>query len=230
MVRYVVRLMLIALSIIMPASASAQEDAFYRREIGGGVGLTNYIGDYNRALMKGFQPSLNVVYRRNYNVFSSVKIDAAWSKIKGGSQNVTTVYPDEIGSPYTFDRTLIDVNMTYEYNFLPYGTGREYRGAKRLVPFVFFGLGATIATGNGSAGTANIPLGMGVKYKISERMNAGVEWAMHFAMSDNLDGSTDPYYVQSTGLLKNTDCYSSLRLTLTYSFSAKCPTCNKDDW
>ena len=109
MVRYVVRLMLIALSIIMPASASAQEDAFYRREIGGGVGLTNYIGDYNSALMKGFQPSLNVVYRRNYNVFSSVKIDAAWSKIKGGSQNVTTVYPDEIGSPYTFDRTLIDV-------------------------------------------------------------------------------------------------------------------------
>ena len=76
--------------------------------------------------------------------------------------------------------------------------------------------------------TANIPLGLGLKYKIGERLNLGIEWAMHFSLSDKLDGVEDPYGVKSTGIFKNTDCYSALMLSLTYSFSPKCANCNKD--
>ncbi|MDD6865956.1 MAG: porin family protein, partial [Prevotella sp.] len=38
----------------------------------------------------------------------------------------------------------------------------------------------------------------------------------------------DPYGIKSSGLFKNTDCYSVLQLSLTYSFMPKCVTCNKD--
>lgn len=71
-------------------------------------------------------------------------------------------------------------------------------------------------------------MGLGLKYKIGERLNLGVEWAMHFSLSDKLDGVEDPYGVKSTGIFKNTDCYSTLTLSLTYSFSPKCANCNKD--
>ena len=51
---------------------------------------------------------------------------------------------------------------------------------------------------------------------------------MHFSTSDKLDGVVDPYGIKSTGLFKNRDCFSALQLTLTYSFMAKCKTCNND--
>ena len=77
--------------------------------------------------------------------------------------------------------------------------------------------------------TANLPLGFGVKYKLADRLNLGVEWAVHFSLSDKLDGSPDPYGIKSSGLFKNTDCFSALKATLTYSFMAKCRTCHNED-
>lgn len=74
-----------------------------------------------------------------------------------------------------------------------------------------------------------MPLGLGVKYKIGPRLNLGLEWAVHFSLSDKLDGVKDPYGIESSGLFKNTDCYSALQLTLTYSFMAKCRTCHNAD-
>ena len=92
------------------------------------------------------------------------------------------------------------------------------------------GIGATYAdTDAGSAFTANVPIGAGVKYKLGKRLNLGLEWAMHFSLSDKLDGIEDPYGIESTGIFKNTDSYSMLKLTLTYSFMPKCKICNKDD-
>ena len=138
--------------------------------------------------------------------------------------------PEYVDTPYEFANSLVDVSATYEYNFWPYGTGHDYRGAQRLTPFIFAGLGATYASGSGNnVFTANVPLGVGVKYKVATRLNLGIEWAMHFSMNDNLDGVKDPYGIQSTGMFKNTDCYSMLQLTLTYSLMPKCRTCHNDD-
>lgn len=80
-----------------------------------------------------------------------------------------------------------------------------------------------------SAFSAGVPIGIGVKYKLSTRMNLGVEWAMHFTLSDELDGQKDPYGIQSSGAFKNTDCYSTLQVTLSYSFWERCRTCHNED-
>ena len=135
-----------------------------------------------------------------------------------------------MGQEHKFDNMLVDLNVTYEYNFWPYGTGRDYRGAKRLTPFVMLGLGGTfVKTDEKNVVTANIPIGLGLKYKVGARMNVGLEWAMHFTLSDELDGVKDPYWVESSGAFKNTECYHTLQLTLTYSFMAKCRTCHNED-
>lgn len=211
-------------------TASAQQDDEYLMEIGGGVGMVAYQGDFNGKITSGMQPAGAIVWRRLLNPYMGFRVTGMMGKLKGDATRVETYYPDETTRAYSFDRSLTDVSVTYEYNFWPYGTGRDYRGAKRLTPFVFGGIGATyVSGGEKKVFTANVPIGLGIKYKLKERLNVGLEWSMHFSLSDELDGIADPYGIKSSGAFKNTDCYSGLMLTLTYSFKSKCRTCNNDD-
>lgn len=220
---------LLLLMLAAMLNMNAQTDDEYLMEIGGGVGFLGYLGDYNNVLTRDLQPMATLLVRRNLNLYMGLRLAASFGKLKGDERDVKTVYPSTGVTPYSFSRTLTDVSLTYEYNFWPYGTGHDYYGAKRLTPFVFLGLGGTYAGGDGSSVfTANVPIGLGLKYKVGQRMNVGVEWAMHFSMSDKLDGRNDPYGITSSGMFKNTDCYSVLQLTLSYSFMPKCTTCNKD--
>ena len=220
---------LLLLMLAAMLNMNAQTDDEYLMEIGGGVGFLGYLGDYNNVLTRDLQPMATLLVRRNLNPYMGLRLAASFGKLKGDERDVKTVYPSTGITPYSFSRTLTDVSLTYEYNFWPYGTGHDYYGAKRLTPFVFLGLGGTYAGGDGSSVfTTNVPIGLGLKYKVGQRMNVGVEWAMHFSMSDKLDGRKDPYGITSSGMFKNTDCYSVLQLTLSYSFMQKCTTCNKD--
>lgn len=220
---------LLLLMLAAMLNMNAQTDDEYLMEIGGGVGFLGYLGDYNNVLTRDLQPMATLLVRRNLNPYMGLRLAASFGKLKGDERDVKTVYPSTGVTPYSFSRTLTDVSLTYEYNFWPYGTGHDYYGAKRLTPFVFLGLGGTYAGGDGSSVfTANVPIGLGLKYKVGQRMNVSVEWAMHFSMSDKLDGRKDPYGITSSGMFKNTDCYSVLQLTLSYSFMPKCTTCNKD--
>lgn len=220
---------LLLLMLAAMLNMNAQTDDEYLMEIGGGVGFLGYLGDYNNVLTRDLQPMATLLVRRNLSPYMGLRLAASFGKLKGDERDVKTVYPSTGVTPYSFSRTLTDVSLTYEYNFWPYGTGHDYYGAKRLTPFVFLGLGGTYAGGDGSSVfTANVPIGLGLKYKVGQRMNVGVEWAMHFSMSDKLDGRNDPYGITSSGMFKNTDCYSVLQLTLSYSFMPKCTTCNKD--
>ena len=226
------RKLLLMLMVLLPAARmSAQDDPQYRMEIGAGVGMVSYEGDFNGNVLKNMQPMFSALWRYNFDPYKDLRLSATYGKLKGSSKDVDTYYPDYATEEYSFNRNLLDVSLVFEYNFWPYGTGRDYRGAKRLTPYIYGGIGATSASGGGSKSvfTANVPIGLGVKYKLNERMNLGLDWGIHFSLSDELDGVKDPYQVKSSGMFKNTACYSMLQLTLTYSFKAKCRTCNKEE-
>lgn len=226
------RKLLLMLMVLLPAARmSAQDDPQYRMEIGAGVGMVSYEGDFNGNVLKNMQPMFSALWRYNFDPYKDLRLSATYGKLKGSSKDVDTYYPDYATEEYSFNRNLLDVSLVFEYNFWPYGTGRDYRGAKRLTPYIYGGIGATSASGGGSKSvfTANVPIGLGVKYKLNERMNLGLDWGIHFSLSDELDGVKDPNQVKSSGMFKNTDCYSMLQLTLTYSFKAKCRTCNKEE-
>ena len=226
------RKLLLMLMVLLPAARmSAQDDPQYRMEIGAGVGMVSYEGDFNGNVLKNMQPMFSALWRYNFDPYKDLRLSATYGKLKGSSKDVDTYYPDYATEEYSFNRNLLDVSLVFEYNFWPYGTGRDYRGAMRLTPYIYGGIGATSASGGGSKSvfTANVPIGLGVKYKLNERMNLGLDWGIHFSLSDELDGVKDPYQVKSSGMFKNTDCYSMLQLTLTYSFKAKCRTCNKEE-
>ena len=225
------KLLLMLMVLLLAARMSAQDDPQYRMEIGAGVGTVSYEGDFNGNVLKNMQPMFSALWRYNFDPYKDLRLSATYGKLKGSSKDVDTYYPDYATEEYSFNRNLLDVSLVFEYNFWPYGTGRDYRGAKRLTPYIYGGIGVTSASGGGSKSvfTANVPIGLGVKYKLNERMNLGLDWGIHFSLSDELDGVKDPYQVKSSGMFKNTDCYSMLQLTLTYSFKAKCRTCNKEE-
>ena len=218
------------------AEASAQGEPEYRAEIGGGVGLMSYQGDLNGSIIKGLQPAATLMAKYKPNPRMAWSLAVSYSNLKGSYDESVTFLPStpEQGvpaegnmpslAPYEFKQGVIDVAAGYEYNFLPYGTGREYRGAKPLVPFISLGLGATSA----GATAFNAHLGAGVKYKMAQRWNLTLLWRAVFTTTDKIDGLQDPYGIKSQGLFKNTDGYTHLQLTLSYDLWAKCKTCHNE--
>lgn len=225
-------LTVIVMLLAYTALTQAQTDPEYRAEIGAGAGLVAYTGDFNGSPARNMQPLGTLLGRYRFNPRMGLALNVSYGKLKGSSDKLATWYPgisDDNTVRIDFSNSLVDVGLRFEYNFWPYGTGREYRGARRLVPYIAVGLGTTYVNGGGnSAFTANMPMGAGVKYKMADRLNLGVEWAMHFSMSDKLDGVADPYGIKSSGMFKNTDCYSVLRMSITYDIMAKCKICNND--
>lgn len=220
------RNVVIAALLLLATGVHAQTEPEYKLEIGGGIGMVSYQGDFNGNLFKNPQPMATVLAKYRFDPRRALAFNVSYGKLKGSSKDVQTYYP--LSSIYDFSSTVVDAGVRLEYNFWPYGTGFEYRGAKRLTPYVSIGLGMTIAKADKSVFGANLPIGVGVKYKVADRLNLAAEWAMHFTTCDRLDGVEDPYGIKSSGLFKNTDCYSHLRLSLSYDLWAKCRTCHND--
>jgi opacity protein-like surface antigen len=207
-------------------SVQAQTEPEYRLELGGGVGMVTYLGDFNANIFKNAQPMFTAMAKYRFNPRKALALNVSYGTLKGTAKDDKSYYPGLDG--YTFKHNLLDIGLRGELNFWPYGTGEDYRGAKRLTPYIYIGLGMTICKADKTATGLNLPLGAGVKYKVASRVNMALEWTMHFTSSDNLDGIADPYGIKSSGLFKNTDCYSHLRLSLSYDLWAKCRTCHND--
>lgn len=221
------RNVVIAVLLVFVTSVHAQTDPEYKLELGGGIGMASYQGDFNSSLFKNPQPMFTVLAKYRFDPRRALALNVSYGQLKGSSKDAKTYYP--LTTDYDFKSNVADVGLLFEYNFWPFGTGFEYRGAKRLTPYVAIGLGMTIAKADGKSATGvNMPIGVGAKYKLGDRLNLAAEWAMHFTSSDELDGIKDPYGIASSGLFKNTDCYSHLRLTLSYDIWAKCRTCHND--
>ena len=47
--------------VAITIATHAQEEPEYRMELGAGIGLINYVGDFNSSLVKGFQPWASIL-------------------------------------------------------------------------------------------------------------------------------------------------------------------------
>lgn len=205
---------------------AAQDDTEYRMEAGIALGGSFYMGDANSRLYRDTRFMTGIVARYTINPRFAIKADLAMAGIAGNSDNMTDrSFPE----PFSFRRTLFDFGVQAEGNFLAYGT-TTYNNCHRLVPYYLLGIGMTFAPKPATNDFAvNFPIGVGLKYKISERLNLSLEWTMRFSTSDRLDVTDhigeDPLMVKS-GFLKNKDSYCFTMLMLTYDIFAKPCNCN----
>ncbi len=204
--------------------AGAQE-LEYKMELGGMAGGSFYMGDANySSLYKNTGIAAGVMGRYNINPRQALKFNIACGKISGNAKEQKNKFPEIEGQKWEFDNSVWDIGCQYELHFWAYGTGKGYKGTKRLTPYIQMGLGATCGS---DVFTLNVPLGVGVKYKLRERLNVGIDWTMRFTLSDDLDGISDPYGVKGGGM-KNKDSYSFTMVYISYDLFPKYRKCNNE--
>ncbi|MCD8318013.1 MAG: DUF6089 family protein [Paraprevotella sp.] len=233
------RVILSSFLLCIPWIVRAQDEV-YRMELGGGVGGSFYLGDANSKPFAHFGPMGGVMARYILNPHMAIKGNLALGHISGNTGK--TFFPENAGSEDAdggrqgfarFTRNVIDFGAQFEFNFWGYGIGRGYEGYSRITPYMLIGAGVTIAPKPVETDAGfNIPLGVGMKFKVKRRLNIGLEWSVRFTTTDRLDVSnTDgvildtPYGVKSSGF-KNKDCYSFTMLFVTYDLFPRCVNCN----
>lgn len=223
---YILFLLLVA--AVQPVKA---QDEGYFAELGLVGGGSFYMGDVNSSsLYKNTNGLVGVVARYNVNPRFSLKADLISAGIEGSTQYMDGAIP---GDDISFSRTVYDFGIQAECNFNAYGM-TSWNGSRRLVPYYLVGIGLTYAPKPAeNVFAVNFPVGLGLRYKLAERVNIGLEWTMRFTSSDKLDvtgnlsGTTleDPFQIKGKGF-KNKDSYSFTMLFLTFDIFARPCDCN----
>jgi len=197
------------------------------------LGASMYMGDANQtALLRGFNPAGGLVFRRNFNFRWALKTDLMMGRITGNTKNTDNVFPNQ--GNVSFTRNFFELGGQIEFNFLPYSDKFAYLNTSRIAPYLLTGLGFTAATGKRTFGSVHFPLGLGVKYKIKNRVNLGLEYTVHKLFSDGFDAPDkegfnldNPYNIRS-GLFKNKDWYNTLMFSVTWDFGPNDRKCTNE--
>lgn len=218
---------LLLISIILVGSVFTGKAQDFKYEIGAGAGVGFYMGDANQyALFHNSKIAYGLVFRYNMNYRWAIKANLTSMRIEGNTRDFKNQFPDN--AQYAFNRQLIDFGAQAEFNFFNYGMGYSYLGTSRIAPYLVVGLGFSLSpASDDNSFSLNIPLGIGVKYKLTPRWNLGLEFTMRKTFGDKLDGKAlaDPYKIESSGF-KNTDWYSFTMFSVTYDFGYKTKKCN----
>ena len=225
------KLLPMAVMLICCAPSVAQDDGYFM-ELGIGGGGSFYMGDANTRMYDNTNGVLSVLARYNVNTRFAFKADFAAAGISGSTENAYGVLP---GDDLKFSRTLYDFGVQMEWGFSGYGM-EGWNGCHRLSPYGLIGIGMTFAPKPASNDfAANFPVGLGIRYKLSERVNVGLEWTMRFSTSDRLDvtqswGTSleDPFMIKGKGM-KNKDSYSFTMLYVTFDVFKRPCNCNDEN-
>ena len=224
------RLITFLLSIVV-VTASAQ-DTEYNMEVGILGGGCFYMGDANTSqIFLNTDKAIGILARYNLNPRMVLKSDLAYGRLLGSTERASTTFPDR--QTANFNRSIYEWSTQFEYNFFAYGSEAGYKDSHRLTPYIQAGIGLTFSPKPVDNVLAmNLPIGIGIKYKIAPRINIGAEWSFRFTTSDKLDVSnvegiilSDPYNITSKGL-KNKDSYSFAIAYISYDIFAKKCDCN----
>ena len=232
--RFINKTLILIVLLMIPFIRTAAQNDEYRLELGGAAGGSFYMGDANYStLFKNMGVSGGVIARYILNPRMAIKGNLIAGRISGDTKGTKNVYPNQENA--SFRRTIFDLGVQFEYNFLGYSSEEDYTGNKRFTPYILGGVGGTFAPAPADdVFTINFPVGVGVKYKIAHRINIGCEFTMRFSLSDELDVTNkegmqlnDPYRIKGKGF-KNKDSYSFTAFFITYDLFPHCRGCNNN--
>lgn len=216
--KYIPLFFIITLCVITTSKA---QEIDHHMEFGLGIGGINYTGDLTpRYSVKNFKPGAQFFYR--YNLPNNVSVFRL-NILAGGIGADESNYNDPLQNTrqLEFSGSLGEIAGIYEYNFFDY---RDLKGTYFMAPYLFGGIGVTSVWGGGVPTFISIPFGVGVKYKLGDNFNLGLEYGARKIFTDKLDGYNDPEVLSSS---RKSDWYYFLSLTLSYTiYQQLCPECS----
>ena len=225
-VRYILVSLLFICAVSQPAAA---QDEKYKFDMGAQLGMSGYLGDANTSnIFKHPGFSAGISFRYLINTRMTVRGVFNTLSLSGNTADFDNVLPGH--AEYSFKSQAYDLGARYEFNFFPYGIGETYKKLRPWSPYLTLGVGVTVASCDGITSVApNIPMGIGIKYKLKPRLNLGLEFTMTKVFGDKIDGELSDLYLIKSSFLKNTDWYSNISLSITYEFGERCVTCHYVD-
>lgn len=227
----IIRVIMTTIAILSSLSGFAQSTP-YKFDFGGALGMSGYLGDANTSsLMKhpGFEAELSFRYLPDSRWAFRGVLSAL--SLSGSTADMEDVLPSTGEPSYDFKSTVYDLGARVEFNFFSYGIGETYKRLRRWSPYLTVGIGVSMSSSGGTTSVApNLPMGAGVKFKLSERVNLGAEFTMTKVFGDKVDGPLlNDLNTIKTSFYKNTDWYSRLTIGITYEFGKRCETCHYVD-
>ncbi len=203
------------------------QSAPYKFDIGAQLGMSGYIGDANRSnpfAHPGFDGEISMRYLPDTRW--ALRAVLSTFSLSGDTRDMSDVLPS--GAAYSFSAQAYELSVRGEFNFLPYGIGETYKRLRRWSPYLTVGVGAALSASGGSTTVVpTVPMGAGIKFKATPRLNLGLEFTMTKAFGDHIDGDelADLNGIK-TAFYKNTDWYSRLTIGVSYEFGPRCETCH----
>lgn len=220
---------------LFAGTAAYSQESEYKMEAGVMTGVSFYMGDANSShLYRNTEALFGAVSRYNINPRFALKCNLAVARISGDTRNMTgSVFP---GGQAKFERSIYDFGIQAESNFFAFGT-TLFNNSKRFSPYYLAGIGVTYAPKPlENVIAVNFPIGLGVKYALTETINIGFEWTIRFSSSDKLDVTADnligpdledPFQIKGKGM-KNKDSYSFSAVFITFDLFKRSCNCNKE--
>ncbi len=193
-----------------PSIVRSQDTYYAEFGINGGGAFA--LGDANGVLFKNLEPVAGAYIKYKFNGRYELK-----AQLDGGFVGVGVVNG-------AYRKThVIDFKVLGEFNFFNFG-GKFYDDHWSWIsPYITLGIGVAIFERQAAPA---IPMGVGVKIKLSDRVNVGASWiATKLLGNDAFDGIDDPIGLNA-GIWNNRDWYSSVQLSLSFGFVKICKPCH----
>lgn len=226
------KLILILLVQLLILQVSAQKKGNFGIFLGGSY----YMGDLNYS-QHFYSPSFagGVLYRHDFDDRHSAKMSFYYGGLKaeaGGNEYLDYYGNRDLGS---FSTSVMEVALMYEFNFLPFNSKRT---KENFTPYVSTGFGFEMSN---YANRCVLPMGLGIRYNINDRMGVGCFWEMRILFKDDIDRVVNGNFSYSessfkediTSNLNNNDFYNFFGVYLTYKifeFLEDCPAYEKTSW
>lgn len=206
-----------ALLLSVPFSLMAQNSITQEGEFGFGAGAAHYFGDLNtRANLNRPKLAAGIFFRKNFGNYIAVRLAGNYAAL--GYSDVHNTHNEYMRRRnLSFNTNIWELALQGDFNFYRFLPGDP---DFRFTPYVTFGVSAfsydpyaylggekyflrqlgtegqyDSATGRKpySSMSLAIPLGVGVKYALNDRMNIGFELLHRFTNTDYLDDVSKTY-------------------------------------
>ncbi|MEZ4904397.1 MAG: DUF6089 family protein [Spirosomataceae bacterium] len=234
---------LCTVSLLLSAITTYTQQVQPRWEVGGGLGLSGYLGDLNKSDFFSAEPKLSggLLGRYHFNRSWALRGALTFGTLSGNDAN----FDDRKIRGFNTRSPLTDLSAIVEYDFLGKkrfrydSTSFKVSFKRKLSPYLFTGAGLGFTnpkpdfTGTSST-AANfrqgaiadqatnysktnfvIPFGVGVRYDLAEHWVLGAEAGFRLAFTDYLDG------VSKAANPGRDDRYKLSTLSIAYRFDKK---------
>jgi len=208
---------ILALLLLVSVAANAQDNEYVQKgEFGITAGVAHYFGDLNtRASINRPKPALGAFFRKQFGNYVGLRLSAHYAQV--GYSDTYSKNEYQKTRNLSFNSNIWEVALQGDFNFFKFIPNNP---RYTFTPYVTLGIGVftydPYAYTNGQKeflrplGTEGqlvgyqgrkpyntlalcIPLGVGIKYNLSEKMNFSIEIAHRFTGTDYLDDVSTTY-------------------------------------